>query len=410
MDVGLIERNPHAAPARMSRLAHQKFAGPEVDGDLKAAAERLEEIRQHHLDLYARRDVVTQTTSAAGDRVDWVPVESQVDGAPAEPPPLNGIEQDPARRTRAAARALRAPEVEKGPPGTVPVMRKNIDQLRPVGTLQDYLAKGPYRPEFTPPDDPHPPAIGAEHKYAHAYQFVTNYGTEAYINTWKPYVQWSNEFSLGQLWTVRGSGAALQTLEVGAQTYKDLNGDWEPHLFIFYTTNAYSQSGDNLGGYNTDVRGWVQVGTSSFPGMRVAESIAGGDQYDLLIKVQLYQGNWWVRIGAEWMGYYPASLYSDTGLRTMADQVDWGGEIVDDSANHPEPTSTAMGSGALPGTGWTHAAYMRNLRYQSDANGTMVGIQGVPQVTNAAAYDIWTDFSGTSGWGSYFYWGGPGGV
>jgi hypothetical protein len=51
---------------------------------------------------------------------------------------------------------------------------------------------------------------------------------------------------------------------------------------------------------------------------------------------------------------------------------------------------------------------MRNLRYQSDDNGTMVGVQGVPQVTNAAEYDISTDFSGSTSWGSNFWWGGPG--
>src|SRR5262245_19709883 len=280
MDVGIIERNPQAAPAQMHAFASPRLAGPEVDSDLKAAAERLEEIRQHHLDIYAKRDVITQTTTDAGDRVDWVPVESQSDGAPAEPPSLDEAGHNPERPTLPAASSLLVRNVELGPPGTVPVLRKDVDGLRPVGSLQDYLAKGPYRRQFTPPDNPHPPAIGAQHKYAHAYQFVTNYGTEGYINTWKPYVQWSNEFSLGQRWTVRGSGATLQTLEVGAQTYKDIYGDWELHLFIYYTTNGYSQSGDNLGGYNTDVKGWVQVGTSSFPGMRVAESVAGGDQYD----------------------------------------------------------------------------------------------------------------------------------
>ncbi|MFF1819608.1 neprosin family prolyl endopeptidase [Kribbella sp. NPDC058245] len=409
MDIGVIERNPAAKPAKAGS-GQFGLAGPEADDDPTAAAERLEEIRQYHLDVYAKRDVITQTTTAAGDHVDWVPAGSQTDGAPAKPPPLEETGHDPERPAVPAARGLFALDDEQGPPECVPVLRKDVDKLRPVGTLQDYLAKGPYRREFTPPDNPHPPAIGADHKYAHAYQFVNNYGTEGYINTWKPYVQWSNEFSLGQLWTVRGSGAALQTLEVGAQTYKDIYGDWEPHLFIYYTTNAYSQSGDNLGGYNTDVKGWVQIGTSSFPGMRVAESVAGGDQYDLLIKVQLYQGNWWVRIGGEWMGYYPASLYNDTGLRSMADRVDWGGEIVDDADSHPEPTSTRMGSGAFPAAGWGNAAYMRNLQYQSDEGGTMTGLQGVPQVTNAAAYDITTDFTGTTGWGSNFYWGGPGGV
>jgi hypothetical protein len=410
MDVGIVERNPQAPRRVAGAFARPQLAGLEMDEGPKRAAEQLEEIRQHHLDIYAHRDVVTQTTTDEGDQVDWIPVESQSADGPAEPPLLDERDYDPERPTLAAARTLLTPHVEHGPPGTVPVLRKDVDALRPVGSLQDYLAKGPYRQPITPPDNPNPPAIGVQHKYAHASQFITNYGTEGYINTWKPYVQWSNEFSLGQLWTVRGSGPSLQTLEVGAQTYKDIYGDWSPHLFIYYTTNAYSQAGDNLGGYNTDVKGWVQVGTSSFPGMRVAESVAGGDQYDLLIKVQLYQGNWWVRIGAEWMGYYPASLYSDTGLRSMADRCDWGGETVDDAEHHPEPSDTDMGSGAFPGSGWTHAAYMRNLTYQSDMNGTMVPVQGVPSVTNAAAYDIAANFTGTGGWGSYFYWGGPGGV
>jgi hypothetical protein len=300
-----------------------------------------------------------------------------------------------------------------GPPGTVPVLRKPIDQIRPVGDLQDYLAKGSRRKRFTPPDDPglaSAPAAASVHKYAHAFQAVTNFGTEGTINTWRPFVQWSNEFSLGQLWLVRGSGIGLQTCEVGAQTYYDLYGDWNPHLFIFYTTNNYTQSGDNLGGYNTDVAGWVQHSTLVYPGIRLAESVQGGDQYDLTLKVTLSMGNWWVRVGNEWMGYYPNGLYNDAGLRNQAASVDWGGEIVDDTANHPEPTATWMGSGHFPYEGWQHAAYMRNLMYQSDAAGTMLPFQGYPSVTNPAAYQIATDFSGTTTWGSNFYWGGAGGV
>jgi hypothetical protein len=141
MDVGIIERNPQAAPAKAA-FAKPQLASLEVDGDLKAAAERLEETRQHHLDLYAKRDVTTQTTTPAGDRVDWVPLESQTDGAPAEPPSLDEACDIPERPTLAAARTLLAPDVEQGPPGTVPVLRKNVDTMRPVGNLQDYLAKG----------------------------------------------------------------------------------------------------------------------------------------------------------------------------------------------------------------------------------------------------------------------------
>ena len=184
----------------------------------------------------------------------------------------------------------------------------------------------------------------------------------------------------------------------------------DPHLFIFYTTNNYTHSGDNLGGYNRDVAGWQQVSTTVYPGMQLAESKPGGAQYDITIKVQLSLGNWWVRIGNEWMGYYPNGLYSPSGLRDQAASVDWGGEIVDDKEYHPEPTSTWMGSGLFPNTGYSNAAYMRNLAYQSDTAGTMVPIQGFPAVTNPAAYQIATDFSGATTWGSNFFWGGPGGV
>ncbi len=407
MEAGRIERNPDAP--EVSRLTR---SGRELD---REAADRLDEIRQYFQDLYQRREVIARTTTPSGQELDWIPAESQVSGTVAEPPYSEPPHhpRDRARPTYPVPFDLAESRAEVGPPGTVPVLRKPIDQIRPVGDLQDYLAKGPRQRRLTPPDDPRVATASApdpDHKYAHAYQPVTNFGTEGTINTWRPYVQWSNEFSLGQLWLVRGSGIGVQTCEVGAQTFYDLYGDWYPHLFIFYTTNHYTHSGDNLGGYNTDVAGWVQRSTQVFPGMRLAESVQGGDQYDLTLKVTLSQGNWWVRVGNEWMGYYPNGLYNAAGLRDQAASVDWGGEIVDDLAHHPEPTATWMGSGHYPNEGWQHAAYMRNLAYQSDAAGTMAPIQGYPSVTNPAAYQIATDFSGTSTWGSNFYWGGPGGV
>jgi hypothetical protein len=406
MDVGKVVRNPHAR--------ERQIAPSEVDPD-RQAADQLDEIRQYFRDAYARRDVVAQTKTASGQVLDWIPADSQGHGKPAEPPESepHKDKSDSRRPTKATPFELARADVEVGPPGTVPLLRKPVDEMFPVGDLQDYLAKGPRQKRVTPPDDPalaNPAAPLPVHKYAHAYQAVNNFGTEGTINTWGPYVQWSNEFSLGQLWLVRGSGNGTQTLEVGAQTFYDLYHDWKPHLFIFYTTNNYTRSGDNLGGYNTDVKGWQQVSNTVYPGMTLAESKAGGDQYDLTIKVQLSQGNWWVRIGNEWMGYYPSGLYSSSGLRDQAASIDWGGEIVDDMQYHPEPTQTWMGSGLFPNTGFKNAAYMRNLSYQSDLAGALRPMIGYPSVTNPAAYQIATDFSGATTWGSNFFWGGPGGV
>ncbi|WP_426361838.1 neprosin family prolyl endopeptidase [Streptomyces sp. E-08] len=407
MEIGRIERNPDAP-----KSAPPPRGGRELE---REAAERLDEIRQYFKDLYARRDVIARTTTSYGEDLDWVPSE-----ADAEPPELEYAKRpgNADRPTSPQPFEVAAGNAEKGPPGTVPVIRKQLDSITATGTLQDYLAKGSRAKVVTPPDDPGvAPAAVSPHKYAHVIQQVTNYGTEGFINTWRPFVEWSDEFSLGQEWVVRGSFAPGttdgQTVEVGAQTYKGLYGDWSPHLFIFYTTNNYTASGPKKGGYNTDVLGWKQASTTVYPTMRLAESVYFGSQYDLGIKVTLFNGNWWVRIGNEWMGYYPAGgpdgLFNAAGLLNSAQSIDWGGEVVDE-IGHPGPTRTQMGSGYFPFEGWTRAAYVRNLAYQSDTSGTMVPMHGYIHETNPNAYRIVVDFSGTTTWGSNCYWGGPGGV
>jgi hypothetical protein len=179
-------------------------------------------------------------------------------------------------------------------------------------------------------------------------------------------------------------------------------------LFIFYTTNNYTQMGDYLGGYNTDVDGWIQVSNSIYPGIRFSpHSQLGGTQFDLQLKVQLFNGNWWVRVNGVWMGYYPSSLYSPSGLRSEAGVVDWGGEIVD-SPVHPETTQTDMGSGRWPYEGWQYCAYMNNLHYQSSPDGALTRFQGVPFESHPLCYGLAADFGHTGTWGPHFWWGGSG--
>ncbi|MFB7915948.1 neprosin family prolyl endopeptidase [Streptomyces sp. NPDC056061] len=402
MKAGRILRNPDAP---------RTFPRPQAGRDLdRQDAERLEEIRQYFRDQYARREVVARTMTADGDELDWVPREFHGEPPDIEPPELYGSH----RRGLPQPFESPDPDAGTGPPGTVPMLRKPLDRITPVGTLQDYLSKGPYAKRVTPPDDTGIRSLGTQpvHKYAEVVQPVLHYGTEGVINTWRPYVQWSSEFSLGQLWVTGGSGAGtdVQTVEVGSMTYYDRYGDWGPHLFLFYTTNNYTQSGDYLGGYAPDVKGWEQLSSTVYPGIRMAESVDGGDQYELSVKVMLYLDKWWVRIGNEWMGGFPRSLFNSSGLYNQAGHINWGGEIVDDKVHHPDPTWTQMGSGHFPSEGWSHAAYMRNMAYQSDPAGTMQPLAGYPVATNPNAYQIAVDFSGTTAWGSNFYWGGPGGV
>jgi hypothetical protein len=213
-----------------------------ADSDVeREAAARLDEIHQYLRDRYARREVVARTTTRFGQDIDWVPAESQTtSGLLAERPQIAALEDlhvDPDRVTYSIPFDLAGTHAAAALPGTVPLVRLKVEQLRPMGDLEDWLAKGSRPKLLAPPDATAWPAPGDPiHKYATAVQPVTCFGTEGVINTWKPYVEWSNEFSLGQLWLSRGTGINHQTIEVGAITYKDLNSDWEapPLHFLHY--------------------------------------------------------------------------------------------------------------------------------------------------------------------------------
>ena len=58
------------------------------------------------------------------------------------------------------------------------------------------------------------------------------------------------------------------------------------------------------------------------------------------LKWQLWQGNWWLRCNGRWLGYYPASLFSASGLRDQAEKVAWYGEIVDAVPTPARPART----------------------------------------------------------------------
>jgi hypothetical protein len=134
------------------------------------------------------------------------------------------------------------------------------------------------------------------------------------------------------------------------------------------------------------------------------------------MKFQLYreptngQLNWWIAVQGIWMGYYPASLYNG-GLGNDAEWIGFGGEVFS-SLSNPALTKDQMGSGWQAPGGWTHAAFLRNLRIQSDLNGTMANNNGVASSDTGTGsgsnpYDIQDFMNSGSSWGSYLYVGGP---
>lgn len=126
-------------------------------------------------------------------------------------------------------------------------------------------------------------------------------------------------------------------------------------------------------------------------------------------------GNWWVKLGTEWVGYYPGNLY--TSLAKSADTVALGGEIVDyarlpDAPPGTPHTKTDMGSGQFAaGRSPATVAYHYNMMYV-DGNNNLLTLDGIQLVnTNPEGYDpdcysgqLVSSMSGSQ----IFFFGGPG--
>lgn len=370
--------------------------------------------------------IVKTTTTPSGQLLDWIPIESQVPGGTiASPPPAlsaSALTTDALRPVKVAALELDDPIVERGPAGTVPVVRPNLSKVAADVTMDNFLKKtggllvNRNRPNKKPTD---PSAAG----YFHCTdsQTTTAYGCDFALNVWDPTINdpapsQDNDHSILQTWLQNYSKKTTQSVEGGLTVDQSLNGDSLPHIFIYYTTNGYSKDADNQGGYNTVHKGFVQYSNSVFPGARVnGASTFGGPQYYITMKFQLYkeptngQLNWWIAVNGVWMGYYPATLFNG-GVGSSVEWIGFGGEVATGLSN-PSLTKDQMGSGTQAEGGYGQAAFLRNLRNQSDMNGTMVNNNGSPTTDTpnggASPYDIKSFINSGSSWGSYIYVGGP---
>lgn len=377
----------------------------------------------------AQLEAVATTTSPSGQVIDWIKIESQ--GTIAEPPPLLG--DKPREQTVGAGMPTGSPpktELEanedlRGPAGTVPVPRKSLALVDFRKSLSQMMSK------TGPPDMSGRistlAAAPEKHWYASSAQIVKNYGGQGRFSMWNPTVETNNDFSLLQLAVINNNGAYdpahprsdnRQTVEAGWIRYPARFGDNLPHLFTFFTTVGYERYGDYVQGWNTDVKGWVQVDSTIHPGSTFSTTnVENGVQYDLWITYQLYNGNWWLWVRDRWIGYYPANMFSAghvaaNTLADHADQINFYGEIFD-SNDVAGITTTDMGSGRFPETRWQHSAYIYLIGYQpqptatSNASVEYDGSAGI-YLDDPARYRIEPHFKSGSNWGSYVWLGGPG--
>ncbi|MFL6466113.1 MAG: neprosin family prolyl endopeptidase [Bryobacteraceae bacterium] len=287
------------------------------------------------------------------------------------------------------------------PEGTIPMRRITLENLARFETLQQFFKKSPV-------GSGHPnaasPAVAATHKYAHAYQFVKNWGGHSFLNLWDPSIGADQIFSLSQHWYVGGSGAALQTAEVGWQVYPQMYNNTKPVFFIYWTADAYQHTGC----YNLTCTAFVQTSSSWTIGGAINPpwSTSGGAQYELQVAYFLSGGKWWLYIngtsGSNAIGYYPVSLYNGGAMATGASEIDYGGEVVGTTSWPP------MGSGAFANAGYGKACYQRQIQYYPVGGGivdaSLTGSQPSPKCYTVEVHKF------NPPWSETIFFGGPGGT
>jgi hypothetical protein len=281
------------------------------------------------------------------------------------------------------------------PTGTIPMERVTLDAMTRFPTVHAFLSTGAA------------PSYSKSHLHAKGYQDVTNTGDNTVLNLWNP----TGDFTLSQQWIVGGSGTGMQTVEGGWVHSTKMFGS-DAVLFIYFTPDDYS-----TGCYNLDCTGFVQVDNTWTLGAGWSHySTLGGTQYIFTMQWQYYQGNWWLLLkgGGGWtdVGYYPGSTYGSGPLASgNASRTTFGGEVCNGPSGGKctDPNWPVMGSGNFASAGWQQAAYQHDLFY-INSSGTTVWSSLTAVTESSKCYSSsFTPSSSGGSWGSYIYFGGPGG-
>ena len=394
---------------RLEATPPEIFVGRE--GAKVESIKALEEMRRHLLSLY--KGVTVSHSIALSDQVfDCMPIEQQpgvrLSGAKhiADPPPVSPAMSLFADlpHDKGGAEATQG-TTEKCEAGTIPMHRITLAETARFKTLRNFFDKGPKGAGRLHRHGAQPALAPPTHAYAHAYQFLTNYGGYGALNLWNPIVSdgfpFLEVFSLSQHWY--SDGAATQTAEVGWQVYPAKYNTHDAVLFVYWTADGYNKTGC----YNLECSAFTQINNNyHLGGPWPSYSTAGGQQYEVWVGYYLYQGNWWLAVGGDWVGYYPTSLYNGGQMASSASEIDFGGETAPGTFYWP-----SMGSGQFAEAGWQQAAYQRGISVR-DINGYLSNALSLTvSQPSPLCFDATTPaYDGSSDWTNYFYFGGPGGA
>ncbi|MGB7257583.1 MAG: neprosin family prolyl endopeptidase, partial [Pseudolabrys sp.] len=381
-----------------------------------ASVNDFEQMRQHVVSLYQGVSVRHSYVLDA-NYFDCVPVLQQPGaralGLQQTPSPPPGISGDNAALTDGAELATQFEPGQKDKfgnsipceRGTIPMMRVTLERMSGFQNLREFLQKGPNGAGQIHQRKGAISPAAATHKYAHAYQFVTNYGGTSILTLWRPPINLTlNEvFSLSQHWYVSFPGGVTQTAETGWQNYPALWGSQNSALFIYWTADGYSLTGC----YNLTCAAFVQTNNTVHLGAGFTHySVKGHTIYQVVLSYWLHGGKWWLKFNNTWVGYYPATQYGAGGLRKWAQEIDYGGETVGTTIWPP------MGSGSPPAQGPLYAAEHKKIIFYTTNRGTIPAGHNAtltPDQPSPRCYKIDVHNNSATTSKSYFLVGGRGG-
>jgi hypothetical protein len=384
------------------------------DFDFRADGAGQKQITDHLVGYYDGVEVVHSYVNQHGQILDCMPIDRQpassIEGGATPEPPLPDEPEPGFEALMTAQRALDKDGNEtRCPEGAVPILRLTLEEAAGFPDLEQFLRLGQRqkrkpRTSSAKPDDP--TAAGSTHRYAVGYQNVPNFGGRSRNSVWTPTVQGPDIMSLSQIWCCAGQEGdnSLQTAEAGWQVYPvwypASNG--APVFFIFRTADNY---GANSAYNNRD--GLFKYLNGPTPGVTLGgSSVMNGAQADIDVSYIFSAGVWWLYVAGVKCGYWLAAGYGNGPMSDGAQQVMFGGE-TDGNGHYP-----AMGSGSPPAGGYRHAAYHCEIRY-IDANQQVQNANLVPIEPTSGEYltSLQKAAAAPGGnWGSYFYFGGPGGA
>jgi hypothetical protein len=215
--------------------------------------------------------------------------------------------------------------------------------------------------ETTDVAPPAPPPAGSTVKAAKAaaeVNYLYNVGSQAaltdgiYTNVTigKPELAAADYHSLGELALQSADGN--QIIEVGWTVDRLVNGDDDPHLFVYHWVNRQTSCYNGCGfqAYSTNVTAGATL------------------SYDVTKKfgIQFFDNAWWIAFDSEWIGFFPATLWSLAGISfNKSGLVQVFGEVAASSAK----PCTEMGNGLTPDN--ENAAKMASITYLNGPTVTM---------------------------------------